>query len=216
MSIAQMNRVFAKTFMTLIAVAPLLTGCAGNAKDSSRPIAPGTVPDSGIASSDTTPDRAIPEFNEDGDYNTVDRSTMLIATPTEQPEPPVVYTSHELWIEPTLEAACGMKRAKLYFDSDSAEVRDRGEQVLEELATCLTDHPLEGRPITITGHADPSGSESYNRSLGMDRANAVAEKLAGFGVPTDRIDTYSYGESVAPEDPEAWKTARNVVVRLAR
>jgi outer membrane protein OmpA-like peptidoglycan-associated protein len=115
----------------------------------------------------------------------------------------------------SLAQACG-EAPRVHFEVDSAKVRDVAEDKLSDLARCLNEGPLEGDPITITGHADPRGTDEYNRSLGLDRANAVAQELVARGVDASRFDTYSLGEFLASEHPEDWDTDRRVVIRLDR
>ena len=127
---------------------------------------------------------------------------------------PVVYTSVEVFIDPTLRDACGIAQPKLYFEVDSAEVMNKGDRTMKMLADCLNERPLEGDPLQITGYADPRGTEEYNRELGLDRADAVAGILTSNGVAADRIDTYSWGEAKASDDPDDWSKDRKVVVML--
>lgn len=127
---------------------------------------------------------------------------------------PVVYTSVEVFIDPTLRDACGIEQPKLYFDVDSAEVMNKGDRSMKMLAECLNERPLDGDPLEITGYADPRGTEDYNRELGLNRANAVARILTSNGVAADRIDTYSWGEAKSSDDPDDWSKDRKVVVKL--
>ena len=145
----------------------------------------------------------------DSDVDDVDSAPPTI-------EAPVVYTSVEVFIDPTLQDACGIAQPKLYFNVDSADVMNKGDRSMAMLADCLNERPLDGDPVQITGYADPRGTESYNRELGLDRANAVARILMANGVAADRIDTYSWGEAQASDDPDDWSTDRKVVVMLDR
>jgi peptidoglycan-associated lipoprotein len=63
-----------------------------------------------------------------------------------------------------------------------------------------------GVQIRIAGHADERGSVEYNLALGMRRANAVREYLAGFGIDVSRFDTVSMGEDM-PLDPASTEAA---------
>lgn len=128
----------------------------------------------------------------------------------------VRYTSVELFIEESLAAACGNPRPRLLFAFDSDAVREDAEAKLDGLAACLLRHPLEEESLEIIGHADPRGTEEYNRELGLSRADAVAGLLARYGVDPDRIDTYSRGEYFASRQPEDWPQDRKVVIRLDR
>ena len=126
------------------------------------------------------------------------------------------YEEIELGIDPSIANRCGVEQApKVYFAFDSAEIRPDSEQKIREVARCLqSDEYLEGEPLTITGHADPRGTEEYNRELGLDRANAVAKVLRQSGVGSDRIDTYSRGEFLASSTPDEWPQNRRVEIRL--
>jgi outer membrane protein OmpA-like peptidoglycan-associated protein len=53
-----------------------------------------------------------------------------------------------------------------------------------------------GQPkVTIEGHTDSTGSDSYNQMLSQQRAQAVSSVLIRDGVEAVRIDTVGYGES---------------------
>jgi len=102
----------------------------------------------------------------------------------------------------------------LYFAYDSDQVGDSAEMKIDDVADCLQQPPLRDEHIDIIGHADERGSDSYNRELGLDRANSVAQVLASAGVDRSRIETYSRGEYMA-DDPSYWDD-RRVVIRLAK
>lgn len=48
--------------------------------------------------------------------------------------------------------------------------------------------------LRVQGHTDTRGSESYNRALGMKRAEAVKAYVVSLGIPQDRIHTDSVGK----------------------
>jgi outer membrane protein OmpA-like peptidoglycan-associated protein len=119
-----------------------------------------------------------------------------------------------VFVEPTLAAACGIAEPEVTFAFDSARLRDDATGTLERLSACLTEPPLEDAYLSITGHADPMGTDEYNRELGLDRAGSVAKALRGRGIDSERIDTYSVGEAMASDDPQAWPEQRRVVIAL--
>lgn len=80
----------------------------------------------------------------------------------------------------------------VFFDYDRSEIRADARPVLEEKARILREQP--SIRLRIEGHADERGSVEYNLALGLRRANAVREYLAGFGVDAGRLDVISYGE----------------------
>jgi outer membrane protein OmpA-like peptidoglycan-associated protein len=57
-----------------------------------------------------------------------------------------------------------------------------------------------GATLTITGHTDATGSESWNRQLSLDRARAVAAYLTGRGIAADDIVAAGAGSAVAVAD----------------
>ena len=81
------------------------------------------------------------------------------------------------------------------FESGSAEVSQRGREVLAALAPVLRDRPEE---IHVEGHADsvPLHRGAYtNWNLSTDRAVAVVNVLAGaHGLPPGRLSATGYGE----------------------
>jgi peptidoglycan-associated lipoprotein len=50
--------------------------------------------------------------------------------------------------------------------------------------------------MRIAGHADERGSVEYNLALGMRRAEAVRDYLAGFGLEAGRFEVTSMGEDM--------------------
>ena len=49
--------------------------------------------------------------------------------------------------------------------------------------------------ITITGHADRAGPDSYNQQLSTRRAEAVKNELVSLGIPGSEIGVQAQGES---------------------
>lgn len=153
-----------------------------------------------------------PEVRMEVDLTLVD--PPLQPTPQLNDEP--VHADTAIMVEPSILAACGMSQPTAYFAFDSAKVSSGFDPMLRILVDCMSDYPLDDARLNITGHADPRGPEEYNRELGLERANAVARELGSYGFDLERVDTYSWGESQAPEDPEQWDEARRVVIRLDR
>jgi outer membrane protein OmpA-like peptidoglycan-associated protein len=103
-----------------------------------------------------------------------------------------------------------------HFGYDQSSLDRRGENILDEVATCLTDGPLRGRIISIIGRADPRGSKKYNRELGIVRAEAARNYLVfSGGVPTGKMYVLSRGEQGATGSDEAsWELDRRVDLEL--
>ena len=85
----------------------------------------------------------------------------------------------------------------IHFGFDSAAVRDSDLVVLGQVARVIREvYPTA--LVTVSGFADPSGSEQYNLALSRRRADAVRNVLvARFGLPPARLRAVGYGESPA-------------------
>lgn len=97
------------------------------------------------------------------------------------------------------------------FELDQATLRGPDKNVLDDVANCLTQGPLQNRTITIVGRADPRGSEAHNHELGANRADAARNYLIAKGVSDKKLLVISRGEegaSGAGED--AWSLDRRV------
>ena len=99
---------------------------------------------------------------------------------------------------------------RIYFDTDSYDVRSDAQPTLSAQAQWLNRYPAV--KVRIEGNADERGTREYNLALGARRANAVREFLVAQGVSGSRIETLSYGKE-KPIDPgtgeEAWAKNRN-------
>lgn len=101
----------------------------------------------------------------------------------------------------------------VYFDFDSAVVRDDFTAVVEAHASYLADHP--NVRVTLEGHADERGTREYNLGLGERRATAVQQFLSLMGARAGQIQTVSYGEerpAVDGHDDQAWGQNRRVEI----
>jgi large repetitive protein len=63
------------------------------------------------------------------------------------------------------------------FDTDKATIRSEFAPLLDTIAAALERQG--GGNVVIVGHADRRGSHAYNSALGMQRAKAVFDALAG-------------------------------------
>ena len=77
-----------------------------------------------------------------------------------------------------------MDERSLHFDFDKSVVKPQYFEMLQKFVEYVEYNDYE---VVIEGHTDSKGSESYNDSLGMRRAQSVAAKLIEFGMPSDRI-----------------------------
>jgi peptidoglycan-associated lipoprotein len=78
----------------------------------------------------------------------------------------------------------------VYFEFDSFVVGAAETPKIRAVAEFLNKSP---NSLIIAGFTDARGTPEYNRALGEKRAGAVREKLIGFGINPNRIQTVSFG-----------------------
>lgn len=90
-------------------------------------------------------------------------------------------------------------RLRLNFDFDSANLQPDSLPIIETIANALRTDP--SLMIEVQGHTDNVGSQEYNQSLSVRRANEVRRILIElFGLDEWRITSAGYGMS-RPADP---------------
>ncbi|MEI6535729.1 MAG: OmpA family protein [Verrucomicrobiaceae bacterium] len=106
---------------------------------------------------------------------------------------------------------------EVYFDFDSAKVREAALPTLIKLGQTLTDPSLASQRIIISGHTDAVGSETDNQKLSEARADAVKSFLVtNFQIDPLRVIAVGYGEEKLKNtaDPEADENRRVTVVNI--
>jgi len=79
------------------------------------------------------------------------------------------------------------------FDTNKATLKPGADQRIDRLATFLQRNPNER--LIIEGYTDSTGSEEYNEELSQRRAQAVANVLAGQGIPASRYQVVGKGQA---------------------
>lgn len=103
------------------------------------------------------------------------------------------------------------------FDFDESRLKPRGRDILADVAKCLSQGPMKGRPITIVGHTDPRGTERYNQQLALNRAQAARNYLLEHGVGETQVRLVSRGEAEAEGSTEqGWALDRRVDIEVDR
>jgi outer membrane protein OmpA-like peptidoglycan-associated protein len=80
----------------------------------------------------------------------------------------------------------------LTFPFNSASIQKSQQEVLEDLARDLEDHPL--LLCKISGYADKSGDPIYNMILSGRRAEVIMQWLTGRGIDPGRISIEALGD----------------------
>jgi peptidoglycan-associated lipoprotein len=99
----------------------------------------------------------------------------------------------------------------IFFDYDSAQLRQDAQQTLAHAAQVINQHP--NWKIQIEGNCDERGSTEYNLTLGEERANAAKQYLVQTGqVSADRLNTISYGKEkpvCTQSNEDCWQKNRH-------
>ena len=98
----------------------------------------------------------------------------------------------EVTLDPLDDPASDLFVRTIYFDYDSANVRDDSIQIAREHGKYLTRKPE--RRLRLEGHADERGTREYNLALGEERAKSVRELLLLEGAKEIQIEIVSFGE----------------------
>jgi OOP family OmpA-OmpF porin len=87
-------------------------------------------------------------------------------------------------------------KADALFAFDSASLTDNGRSQLNAVLDQLPDaSTLQDKHITITGHTDRIGADSYNQKLSEQRAHAVRDYLVSRGLSQDIVDVKGLGSA---------------------
>ena len=90
-------------------------------------------------------------------------------------------------------ALLGFRAEPVRFEESGTTMRPSGAAVLDrvvELASTCRQSLIE-----VTGHADSSGDETWNRILSLKRAQAVADDIAARGIAPERLIVKGAGSS---------------------
>jgi len=80
------------------------------------------------------------------------------------------------------------------FDLNKATIRPESGEALSSIADIMKEYPTT--VFLIGGHTDSQGSDAYNLNLSKERAASVREYLITKGIPTNRLTSEGYGESM--------------------
>ena len=100
----------------------------------------------------------------------------------------------------------------VHFEFDSFALSDEARSLLEQKADWIKTQDPDTQ-IIVTGHCDPRGTETYNKYLGVLRANAVKQYLVNCGVPFEQVRLVSAGAQqplVEGGDESVWALNRRV------
>jgi outer membrane protein OmpA-like peptidoglycan-associated protein len=105
---------------------------------------------------------------------------------------------------------------KIKFEFDSANLSEGAQDHLDLLGEVLIEQ--ETIRISLEGHTDQTGAESYNKQLSIQRAEVVKNYLVkSFSIAPNRILTagYGYERLVDLHDPFSSENRRVEVIKLS-
>ncbi len=97
----------------------------------------------------------------------------------------------------------------IYFDFNTATLREDSREALEENAKFLTSNA--NVKVQIEGHCDERGGVQYNIALGEKRASVTKQYLMSRGVSSSQLSTISIGKErpiAFGHDESAWSRNR--------
>ena len=125
-------------------------------------------------------------------------NTLSFNAPADEEE--LVLNNPDLCLTPTWPPAVGEEVVleEIYFDFDSASVREESFVLLDKVYNMLVKYPAV--TIEIGAHTDSKGSDTYNQKLSEARAESVVNYLVSKGVDRSRMQAVGYGEAkpIAP------------------
>ncbi len=81
----------------------------------------------------------------------------------------------------------------VFFEFDRADITQPAMSTIQQAVAVAKGGNRTS--LSLTGHADRSGSDAYNMALSMRRANAVKDVLVRQGIPAASIQVVARGES---------------------
>lgn len=108
-------------------------------------------------------------------------------------------------------------RREINFETAKAVILPSSYPELDSAAEIINKYGEYIGTITIEGHTDSRGSESYNQALSERRANSVRDYLIGKGIPAEKLKAVGYGESrpkVKEVSPETLLINRRVEFKV--
>ena len=104
----------------------------------------------------------------------------------------VSFPTTKIEATPIAKSKPGIVHTDLYFEVGRKGLTDEAKVMLQEQAVILRNDPNLG--VLVQGYTDQQGSATYNRQLGMKRAESVKNELVSAGVVEHQIKTVSLGE----------------------
>lgn len=145
----------------------------------------------------STPEtRSIMGFREPYDFRQPSCFSSDDAVPDCRATSPYNYASEETAVSNTASLAttsdASFSMPEVNFETNSSDLTDLGKGQVRRLSQILMSNG-NAMKVTVEGHADVRGSKDKNNELGQRRAESVKAELISLGVPSERLNTVSFG-----------------------
>jgi peptidoglycan-associated lipoprotein len=156
---------------------------------------------------------------QDGEIRRVDAKTDEVGqlAASAQTEAERAFQQAERAMKGKLLYEITLSNDKVNFAFNASELSPDAQVLVNELADKVKADN-RGLWIEVEGHTDASGDPTYNKDLGLKRAEAVRDYLyQTHGIPLHRISVYSFGEEqpVTENDTRDGRARnRRVVVKV--
>lgn len=107
---------------------------------------------------------------------------------------------------------------QIYFEFDSSRLTPQAIDILTRVGAALAASELASRAFIVEGHTDAQGTDAYNQSLSVRRAEAVRDHLIEHhGILAARLKALGKGESelLDPANPNGPANRRVVFASVA-
>lgn len=126
-------------------------------------------------------------------------------------------TQSKTIVEDYDQVALDLLQLELLFKTGESQLTVSGQERMTYLASLLGKRTELN--IRLDGYADPRGNASYNQALSEQRVQAVVDLLIANGIESNRINTYSHGDSqssASSGDYDSYALERVVKIELSK
>ena len=159
----------------------------------------------------------ISKYKIDTIYREIHSVDTVFITKTEYKIDTLIIDNSVTKTIPETEVLSGSVSKTILFEFDKSLVKKESFGELESMVNLLQANPTF--KLSLEGHTDATGAESYNVGLSKNRVNAVKDFLILNGINTDRIIIKHFGETqpkTSNDTPLGRKDNRRVDVMIIK
>jgi len=147
----------------------------------------------------------VPEKQEEAVVEPVQKATIAAAIPAKDSDGDGIIDSLDQCLDtdknyhvddtgcPVMETETVSIKMNVVFPTNSAEIPAASRSEIKRVADFMQQ--FKNTSVTVEGHSDDRGRDSYNKTLSQKRADAVRLSLINdFGLNESRVSAMGYGE----------------------